>query len=130
MLLLTPKLHKILQSMHIDDKFTKFANKEIVEVAQQLKTIHTRFESLMNFVDNKEILAPAYQSVEGRYSEMTSHGGKLKKELKQAEKNFKLFEKHYEDDKRMIILHVILAIFSFLVLVLCCKVTCVDESNE
>jgi hypothetical protein len=122
-------MHKTLEEMHLEDQFTKYANSEILRISQQLKSIHDHFQKLYNYVDSKEILSAAEEAIETRYSKVTSHGSLLKKELKTAESNFKTFEKHFENDQRMLFVHVLLLVFCLATLVLCCRICCIEENS-
>lgn len=115
--------------MHIEDSFTQYSNAEILSLSEKITSIHMKMEDLMDYVDSKRILNEVYESVEGRYRKLNGHGSFLKKELKQAERNFKAFEVHFEDDARIYWVHMALGLFSFVVFGMCCK-SCINSIPE
>jgi len=107
--------------MHIEDSFTQYTNTEILSISEQVNRINLRLEDLSDYVDSKKILGEVYEAVEGRYKNMSSHGSLLKKDLKQAERNFKAFENHFESDARILWVHVGLGALVVLSCLMCCK---------
>lgn len=116
--------------MHIEDSFTQYTNIEILSIGEQVKEINLRLEDLMDYVDTKKILSEVYEAVEGRYKNLSSHGSLLKKDLKQAEKNFKSFENHFESDVRIFWVHIGLGALLVFSCLMCCKVCASDIPDE
>lgn len=124
-----PPLHTTLSQMHVEDSFTQYSNIEILSLSDKIANIHLRMQDLMEYVDSKRILTEVYDSVEERYKKLNGHGDLLKKELKQAEKNFQKFEIHFESDDRIYWVHVALGLLLFIVFVMCCK-SCINSIPE
>lgn len=115
--------------MHLDDEFTGYANLEIEFLSSEFFKISSKVDDVVYFVDSKEILLEVDQGIQQQYLYSSGIGDHLVSEFEYSEKVYQKFEQTFENDHRLLWVHLGVLALLFAALFICVKVSLIEKTD-